>query len=546
MSCPGCCHRLRGYLCCFHNATPGKTHAVGTHPPVSTRHDDNDFEVITHPPPPLPKPSPISPPVVRSGSYTDTIFLPSSEDSDSDDDKDDECGDHDSVDGEKIFVAVHDYDARAHVDLSFRKGQRFHIVEETNADWWLARPEGDTEQQGFIPANYIAPALSLKAMPWFFGQMQREESVQLLMKKPDEQGRFLIRNARTLPNTYVLSVLKQDEVIHVKINCFDDGEFGFTKDATFPSVEHLVEHHSAHYNQQIGRLTEPCEKESAPPISDLSVELMNTWHVPRSSIKMGNMIGRGNFGEVYEGRWNDTTDVAIKIVRTNSSFDTFMKEVKTMISFKHENVLQIYAVCKEKWPYWIVTELVPYGNMLQYLGRCRQELGLADMLFMAHGVASGMEYLESNNYIHCDLAARNVLVGDAGICKVADFGLAHFLKGDYYQIADGMHVPIPWTAPETMEHGVYTRECDVWSFGVVLYEIFTFGAMPYSGMTMQNVQYFVCTGGRLEKPEGCPDAVYRIILKCWHAEHRKRPSFADLKPELHRVSLAYQREKGGF
>ncbi|XP_078476002.1 tyrosine-protein kinase SRK3-like [Lampetra planeri] len=224
----------------------------------------------------------------------------------------------------------------------------------------------------------------------------------------------------------------------------------------------------------------------------------------------------------------------------------FLSEVKKMTLFKDENVLKIFAICQDRSACWIVTELIPNGSLQLYLGRCRQELGLADMLFMAHGVASGMEYLESNNYIHCDLAARNVLVGDAGICKVADFGLAHFLKGDYYQIADGMHVPIPWTAPETMEHGVYTRECDVWSFGVVLYEIFTFGAMPYSGMTMQNVQYFVCTGGRLEKPEGCPDAVYRIILKCWHAEHRKRPSFADLKPELHRVSLAYQREKGGF
>ncbi|XP_061432913.1 tyrosine-protein kinase SRK3-like [Lethenteron reissneri] len=534
MSCPGCCHRLRGYLCCFHNATPGKTHVVST-PETDgqtylgdKRPPGNDSEVITHPPPLLPKQ--ISSPVDRRGSYRNTCFSPSSEDSD-DDDEDDEDDDQDSVDGEKIFVAVHNYDARAHVDLSFRKGQRFHIVQETNADWWLARPEGDTQQQGFIPANYIAPALSLKAMPWFFGQMQREESEQLLMKKPEEQGRFLIRNARTLPNTYVLSVLKQDEVIHVKINRFDDGEFGFTKDATFPSVENLVEHHSAHDNQQIGLLTEPCEKESAPPISDLSVELMNTWHVPRSSIKMGNMIGRGNFGEVYEGRWNDTTDVAIKIVRTNSSFDTFMKEVKTMISFKHENVLQIYAVCKEKWPYWIVTELVPYGNMLQYLARFGHELSEVEKLYMAFGIASGMAYLSKKRCIHCDLAARNILMGQDKICKVADFGLSHKLKEEYYD-ATGHVVPYQWMAPEVLIQLKFTRKSDVWSFGVLLYELFTDGKHPYGEMDKQQVQDLINCGRRLEKPEGCPDVVYHIMLRCWNREHRERPSFSKLRGEL--------------
>ncbi|XP_061432734.1 tyrosine-protein kinase SRK3-like isoform X1 [Lethenteron reissneri] len=475
----------------------------------------------------------------------------------------------DKVDEEVAFVALHDYKARAQVDMSFKKGQRFRIIERTNADWWLARPEDVDEEatRGYIPANYIAPALSLEAMPWYFGLMQRQECERLLKKEPRQEGRFLVRASPSRPDSYSLSVYAQSEVVHYLMTRGPDRRVSIQDGLAFASVLQLVGHYLEAPDGMVCPLGPPCEKEYVPTISSLSPELFNEWEVPRESIELGEKLGAGRFSTVFEGRWNGRIRVAVKIFnvdlgqmegscsdegngqRASSQSTTpkdFLSEVKKMTLFKDENVLKIFAICQDRSACWIVTELIPNGSLQLYLGRCRQELGLADMLFMAHGVASGMEYLESNNYIHCDLAARNVLVGDAGICKVADFGLAHFLKGDYYQIADGMHVPIPWTAPETIEHGVYTRECDVWSFGVVLYEIFTFGAMPYSGMTMQNVQYFVCTGGRLEKPEGCPDAVYRIILKCWHAEHRKRPSFADLKPELHRVSLAYQREKGGF
>uniref|UniRef100_S4RFY2 Protein kinase domain-containing protein n=1 Tax=Petromyzon marinus TaxID=7757 RepID=S4RFY2_PETMA len=269
---------------------------------------------------------------------------------------------------------------------------------------------------------------------------------------------------------------------------------------------------------------------------DLSVELMNTWHVPRSSIKMGNLLGRGNFGEVYEGRWNDTTDVAIKIVRTNSSFDTFMKEVKTMISFKHENVLQIYAVCKEKWPYWIVTELVPYGNMLHYLGRFGHELSEVERLYMAFGIASGMAYLSKKRCIHCDLAGRNILMGQHNICKVADFGLSHKLKEmdteEYYD-ATGHVVPFQWMAPEVLIQLKFTRKSDVWSFGVLLYELFTDGKRPYAGdLGAQQVQDLIKCGGRLKRPDACPNVVYHIMQRCWNFEHRKRPPFCKLKREL--------------
>uniref|UniRef100_S4RLT6 Tyrosine-protein kinase n=1 Tax=Petromyzon marinus TaxID=7757 RepID=S4RLT6_PETMA len=447
---------------------------------------------------------------------------------------------------EVAFVALHDYKARAQVDMSFKKGQRFRIIARTNADWWLAQPEEVDEvdeevTRGFIPANYIAPALSLEAMPWYFGLMQRQECERLLKKEPRQEGRFLVRASPSRPDSYSLSGYSRGS----NGAAGQRSAAGYSRGSNGAASQRAV----AGYSRGSNRAASQRAAGGYSRGSNGAASQRAAGGYSRGSNGAASQRAAGGYSRGSNGAASQRSATGYRHSSNGSAsreLDAFVDNCRALFRMAHPGVCHLYDLPMASTGFYWALQFLLIAESYNNVGRCRQELGLADMLFMAHGVASGMEYLESNNYIHCDLAARNVLVGDAGICKVADFGLAHFLKGDYYQITDGMHVPIPWTAPETMEHGVYTRECDVWSFGVVLYEIFTFGAMPYSGMTMKNIQYFVCSGGRLEKPEGCPDAVYRIILKCWHAEHRKRPSFADLKPELHRVSLAYQREKGGF
>ncbi|XP_057312260.1 tyrosine-protein kinase STK-like isoform X2 [Hydractinia symbiolongicarpus] len=144
---------------------------------------------------------------------------------------------------------------------------------------------------------------------------------------------------------------------------------------------------------------------------------------------------------------------------------------------------------------------------------------------MAAQVACGMAYLEQQGYIHRDLAARNVLVGEAHLCKIADFGLARLIEDDEYTAHEGARFPIKWTAPEAALKSVFTIKSDVWSYGVFLSEVITKGRIPYPGMSNPQVLAEVDRGYRMPKPQQCPQPLYEIMLKCWHKEPGSRPTF---------------------
>ena len=145
---------------------------------------------------------------------------------------------------------------------------------------------------------------------------------------------------------------------------------------------------------------------------------------------------------------------------------------------------------------------------------------------------SGMAYLEEHSYIHRDLAARNILVGEGNSCKVADFGLARVIKEDIYSPKEGAKFPIKWTAPEAALFNRFTIKSDIWSFGILMTEVITKGAMPYPGMTNAQVLKSVESGYRCPKPEGCPDPLYVLMLECWRHEPEERPTFESLKFRL--------------
>nr|XP_043893511.1 protein-tyrosine kinase 6-like [Solea senegalensis] len=210
----------------------------------------------------------------------------------------------------------------------------------------------------------------------------------------------------------------------------------------------------------------------------------------------------------------------------------FQKEVQILKNLRHRHLISLFAVCTASPPYYIITELMEKGSLLQFLrGPEGKELDASSLIDISSQVADGMSYLEEQNSIHRDLAARNVLVGGDYVCKVADFGLARVIKEPFY-ISKDKNIPFKWSAPEALTHGKFSSKSDVWSFGVLLYEIITYGGIPYPGFNNHEVLQQIIEGYRMPAPAKCPDFLHKIMLSCWKAEPDDRPHFKSLRHQL--------------
>jgi fyn-related kinase len=254
-------------------------------------------------------------------------------------------------------------------------------------------------------------------------------------------------------------------------------------------------------------LREPCRPLTQPETVGLAKD---QWEIPRSSITLQRKLGSGQFGDVWKGVWNQTTPVAVKTLKPGSmSAEEFLKEAAVMKRLRHPKLIQLYAVCTDKEPIYIVTELMKNGSLLDYLHDKGRALNLPQLVDMAAQVASGMAYLEAQNFVHRDLAARNVLVGDNNTCKVGDFGLSRVLGAeDEYTAKEGAKFPIKWTAPEAALRNRFSIKSDVWAFGILLTELVTYGRIPYPGMTNAEVLQQVECGYCMPNPPNCPDELY--------------------------------------
>ncbi|XP_004673844.1 PREDICTED: tyrosine-protein kinase FRK [Condylura cristata] len=441
------------------------------------------------------------------------------------------------------FVALFDYQARTAEDLSFHAGDKLLILDTSPQGWWFARhlekrAEGSSLQlQGYIPSNYVAEDRSLQAELWFFGAIKRADAEKQLLYPGNKTGAFLIRESESQEGNFSLSVLHEGAVKHYRIRRLDDGGFFITRRKIFPTLQEFVSHYTKTNDGLCIKLEKPCLKIQVPATFDLSYKTVDQWEIDRNSVQLLKRLGSGQFGEVWEGLWNNTTPVAVKTLKPGSMDPKdFLREAQIMKNLRHPKLIQLYAVCTLEDPIYIITELMRHGSLLEYLQNdAGSKIQLTQQVDMAAQVASGMAYLESQNYIHRDLAARNVLVGEHNTYKVADFGLARVFKvdnEDFYESKHDIKLPVKWTAPEAICTNKFTIKSDVWSFGILLFEIITYGEMPYNGMAGAQVIRLLNQSYRMPRPLKCPLQFYNIMLECWCAEPMERPTFETLHWKL--------------
>uniref|UniRef100_A0A9L0TCF6 Tyrosine-protein kinase n=1 Tax=Equus caballus TaxID=9796 RepID=A0A9L0TCF6_HORSE len=402
--------------------------------------------------------------------------------------------------GVTLFIALYDYEARTEDDLTFTKGEKFHILNNT----------------------------------WYFGKIGRKDAERQLLSPGNPRGAFLIRESETTKGAYSLSIRDWDEargdhVKHYKIRKLDTGGYYITTRTQFDSVQELVQHYTEVNDGLCHLLTAACTT-MRPQTLGLAKD---AWEISRSSIALERRLGTGCFGDVWLGTWNGSTKVAVKTLKPGTmSPKAFLAEAQVMKLLRHDKLVQLYAVVSEE-PIYIVTEFMCHGSLLEFLkDRKGQDLKLPQLVDMAAQVAAGMAYMERMNYIHRDLRAANILVGERLVCKIADFGLARLIKDDEYNPRQGAKFPIKWTAPEAALFGRFTIKSDVWSFGILLTELISKGRVPYPGMNNREVLEQVEHGYHMPCPPGCPASLYEAMEQTWRLDPEERPTFEYLQSFL--------------
>ncbi|XP_072383123.1 insulin receptor-like [Diabrotica undecimpunctata] len=262
------------------------------------------------------------------------------------------------------------------------------------------------------------------------------------------------------------------------------------------------------------------------------------WEIERRDVEVMRELGHGTFGTVFQGVIKSRSNMPCAIKTVNESLSLhdkmkFLNEASVMKSFSDcYHVVKLLGVVSVNHPPLVVMELMERGDLKSCLRRIRdssQNLTSNEIYRMAVEIADGMAYLAAKKFIHRDLAARNCMVAADRTVKVGDFGMARDVyETDYYRKDTKGLLPVRWMAPESLADGVFTTDSDVWSFGVVLWEIATLAEQPYQGYSNGQVLQFVISKGRLTRPEECSDFLYELMRKCWSWRPNDRPSFWDL------------------
>ncbi|XP_041437525.1 ephrin type-A receptor 6 isoform X2 [Xenopus laevis] len=256
-----------------------------------------------------------------------------------------------------------------------------------------------------------------------------------------------------------------------------------------------------------------------------------------SRIRIERVIGAGEFGEVCSGRLKTPAKkeipVAIKTLKggyVDRQRKDFLREASIMGQFDHPNIIRLEGVVTKSRPVMIVVEYMENGSLDSFLRKHDGHFTVIQLVGMLRGIASGMKYLSDMGYVHRDLAARNILVNSNLVCKVSDFGLSRVLEDDpdAAYTTTGGKIPIRWTAPEAIAFRKFSSASDAWSYGIVMWEVMSYGERPYWEMSNQDVILSIEEGYRLPAPMGCPVSLHQLMLHCWQKDRNIRPKFSDI------------------
>uniref|UniRef100_A0A673VXM1 non-specific protein-tyrosine kinase n=1 Tax=Salmo trutta TaxID=8032 RepID=A0A673VXM1_SALTR len=407
---------------------------------------------------------------------------------------------------EEVVIALYDFNGPEPHDLTMTKGGEYVILEKCDINWYKARN---------IYGSVLCVCEPVLTVAWPL-------VYNLTVTWP-----LVYHLTVAWPLVYHLTVAWEGGAAirhyHIKETSGCPKQFYLAEKHLFTLIPDLIEYHNHNAAGLVARLRYPVGKErSAPSTAGFSYE---KWEINPCELTFMKELGCGQFGVVRLGKWRAQHKVAIKAIREGAMYEEdFIEEAKVMMRLSHPKLVQLYGVCTHQKPIYIVTEFMGLGCLLNYIRQRRGTFSPGSLLSICQDVSEGMEHLEAHGFIHRDLAARNCLVNDALVVKVSDFGMARYVLDDQYTSSSGAKFPVKWSPPEVFNFCKYSSKSDVWSFGVLMWEVFTEGKMPFEHNPNHEVVMMVSEGHRLYRPKKATHNIYDIMLRCWHEVHHTLPA----------------------
>ncbi|XP_073332673.1 tyrosine-protein kinase ZAP-70 [Pagrus major] len=442
--------------------------------------------------------------------------------------------------------------------------------------------EGEAMEQAVISqAGQLEKLIATTAhekMPWYHGNIPRTEGERRLYSGVQPDGKFLVRD-RKETGTFALSMMYGKTVYHYQIIQDKSGKYSMPEGTKFDTIWQLVEYLKMKPDGLVTVLGEACvngkaeEKPSLPanrrpgangytppptafgmvsrPVTTVlpECEAESPYHNPnevrkfniqRNQLLMDEVeLGSGNFGCVKKGTLKTESghvDVAIKVLKSENEKlvkEEMMREAEIMHQLDNRYIVRMLGLCNAD-SLMLVMEMASAGPLNKFLSSNKDTVSVDNIVNLMHQVSMGMKYLEEKNFVHRDLAARNVLLVNKSFAKISDFGLSKALGADdnYYKARTAGKWPLKWYAPECIQFHKFSSKSDVWSFGITMWEAFSYGGKPYKKMKGPEVMRFIDGGNRMESPAACPEQMYTVMKECWTYKHEERPDFKKVEESM--------------